>query len=129
MLSKPSSNFQTFRLAIYQRDKDTEKLFENGVQVDAYGNMLLVFDLVKLILYTIYFGQQNIADILFFVKYPNRIDGGKISAFLRNCLVNFLNLVNFIYFYNLSVKYNVNDILRENGFINSQALANDYVTA
>jgi len=91
--------------------------------------MLLVFDLVKLILYTIYFGQQNIADILFFVKYPNRIDGGKISAFLRNCLVNFLNLVNFIYFYNLSVKYNVNDILRENGFINSQALANDYVTA
>jgi hypothetical protein len=67
VLRIPHANYRTFRLNIYQRLDDTYKLEELGLLSEyPFGFTLFVFDIVKLVLYTVYFGQQNIKDLRFF---------------------------------------------------------------
>ena len=67
VLSQPSSNFQTFRLNTYQTPGNTKYLKEAGVETNNYGLTLLIFDSIKLSLYTIYYSKQQINDIRFFL--------------------------------------------------------------
>jgi len=68
ILSSTYSNYQTFKLNIYQTFKDTSKLAEAGEEYDTWGVTLFLFDSIKLALYTLYYGKQQYNDVRFFIK-------------------------------------------------------------
>ena len=123
------SNFQTFRLNIYETSGDTEILQEREIPFDSFGYTLFIFDIVKLILYTLYFGKQNVNDMVFMKNNPNKIGQGEIVALLWNMVVNYCNTLNFIYFVILSREYDVNQLMREQKYVDSQKMSGLYQTA
>lgn len=126
VFNRPTSNYQTFRLNIYQLSSDTATLVEQGVVVEAYGYFLFWFDLIKLILYSLYFGKQQINDVKFFLKRYYMAGLGEVFSVVWNATVTFMNLANFILFVNLSRNYNVNNMLRSTEFIDSYAIMSKY---
>jgi len=116
-------------LNIYETAGDTETLAEKGIEYDGMGYFLFVFDIVKLILYTLYFGKQNLNDILFLKNNPGNIGSGEIVALLWNMTVNYCNTLNFIYFIILSREYDVNQLLRDRKYVDSQQMSEMYQTA
>ena len=76
--------------------------------VEAYGNTLLVFDVVKLVLYTVYFGKQQLNDIV--NLYKNCLSATFADYFLMgwNAMVTYMNIVNFVFFMVLSRNWDVN---------------------
>ena len=104
-------------------------LSDKKIKYNDIGYTLFVFDVVKLVMYTIYFGKQNINDLLFFKNNINRVGGPEIVALLWNMTVMYCNCFNFIYFMILSREYDVNTILRENKYVDSQKMSGLYQTA
>lgn len=102
---------------------------EKGIPYDSWGYTLYIFDIVKLVLYTIYFGKQNLNDIIFIKNNPNKVGMGEIVALMWNMTVNWCNTVNFIYFMILSREYDVNSLLRDRKYVDSQQMSHYYQTA
>ena len=131
VLSTPTSNFQSFRLNIYQTYDDTASLKEQGIEVDDSKTTVFIFDAIKLALYSLYFGALNYIDLKVLIRL-NFIGAtpGQYFGIIWNGLINYFNLVNFIYFIMLSKNNGfVNDLLRENKFVDSAYLASIYGTA
>lgn len=101
---------------------DTKTLKDKNEKVTSTGIKLFYFDLVKLILYTLYFGKQNINNIRFFMKNFHKAEFSDFFAMIWNILVSVMNVGNFIFFMILSRKYDVNTILRDNEFVDSHSL-------
>jgi hypothetical protein len=129
VLNRPTSNYQTFRLNIYQTSGDTSTLQAEGQVIDAYGYTLLVFDIVKLVMYTVYFGKQQINDFANLYKNCYQATFGDYSLMFWNFLVSYFNIGNFILFIILSRNYDVNELLRQNKFVNSQEMSGYYQVA
>ena len=110
---------------MYQRPGDTSALEEQGVEVISIGSTYFYFDLVKLIMYTIYFGKQQVNDFVTLYKDCLHATSGDYFMLLWNGLVSYFNIGNFILFMALS-SVNVNTILRENNYVNSLDLSNNY---
>lgn len=128
VLSRPSANFQTFRLNIYQTFSDTSDL-ELKEDDEQWGLVLLIFDSVKLALYTLYFGKQQINDVQNFMKKKLLADFSDYFLIIWNSLVSFMNISNFVLFLILSRGYDVNEILRENKFLDSNSMSSFYQSA
>lgn len=60
---------------------------------------------------------------------PNKIGQGEIVALLWNMTVNYCNTINFLYFVILSREYDVNQLLREQKYVDSQKMSGLYQTA
>jgi hypothetical protein len=105
--------------------EDTAALEAEGEEVSSMGFFLLVFDCVKLALYSLYFGYQNIQDIKFLLQY-GIASGGDLFRLLWNLTVMVLNIGNFWLFMTLSSGDDVNDLLRRNELVDSQALSSSY---
>jgi len=129
VLNRPTSNFQTFRLNIYQLGSATSFFEENGVTVDAYGYTLFVFDVVKLVLYTVYFGKQQLNDIINLYKNCYKATFADYFMMGWNFTVSFMNIANFILFMILSTSYDVNNIVQANEHINSAEMSSYYQQA
>jgi hypothetical protein len=126
VLSRPSSNFQTFRLNTYQTPGNTKYLKEAGVETNNYGLTLLIFDAIKLSLYTIYYSKQQINDIRFFLANYHQASFGDVFQLVWNGLISFFNIYNFTLFMMLSMGQDVNFLLRENAYVDSYALMRMY---
>lgn len=63
MIVKPTADYQTYKLNIYQTIADTKALNDLGIEVESKGGQILIFDAVKLALYTIFFGQRLFRNI------------------------------------------------------------------
>lgn len=129
VLSKPTADFQTFRINIYQDYSDTSALTEAGEVVNSPGKTILIFDGVKLALYTIFFGQRLFESIKFFISSYIVATGSDFFNLVWNALVSFFNISNFILFVMLSKNYNANEILRKNEFVDSYQLQSLYKQA
>ena len=59
---------------VYQGWWNTAELKEKypDMEVNANGEFLLYFDTIKLILYSLYFGKQQLNDVLFFKRTPSK---------------------------------------------------------
>lgn len=90
--------------------------------MSANGIKLFYFDLTKLILYTLYFGKQQINDIRFFLKNFHKAEFSDFFSLIWNLLVSVMNIGNFIFFMVLSRNYDVNNTLRNNEFVDSHSL-------
>lgn len=90
---------------------------------------MLVFDIVKLVMYTVYFGKQQINDFANLYKNCYQATFGDYSLMFWNFLVSYFNIGNFILFIILSRNYDVNELLRENKFVNSQEMSGYYQVA
>ena len=97
---------------MYQTFEDTSALTEAGQVIESKGRNVLIFDAVKLALYTIFFGYRLYDNIKFFVSKYIVATGSDFFNLVWNALVTFFNISNFVYFLVLSMKYDVNDILR-----------------
>ena len=102
MLSKPTANFQTFRLNVYQTFADTSALTDAGEKIESKGRNVLIFDAVKLALYTIFFGQRLYDNIKFFINKCIVATASDFFNLFWNALVTFFNISNFVYFIQLS---------------------------
>ena len=67
--------------------------------------------------------------MLFIKNNPDKIGSGELVALMWNMTVNYCNTVNFIYFLILSREYDVNQILREEKYVDSQQMSGLYQTA
>jgi hypothetical protein len=126
VLSKPTANYQTFRLNTYQSYGDTSALSEAGEEVESKGTTILIFDAVKLALYTIFFGQRLFTSIKFFITSYIVATGSDFFNLIWNALVTFFNISNFVLFLMLSKNYDCNEILRKNEYVNSYDLQQLY---
>lgn len=97
--------------------------------VDSPGKTILIFDGVKLALYTIFFGQRLFESIKFFISSYIVATGSDFFNLVWNALVSFFNISNFILFVMLSKNYNANEILRKNEFVDSYQLQSLYKQA
>ena len=95
-------------------------------QVETFGVTLLILDAVKLALYSIYFGKQQINDFKFFFTHYHKAEFSNFFSVIWNALVSFLNITNFVIFLILSRNYSTNDLLQKNEFVNSFELQNYY---
>ena len=86
----------------------------------------MILDSVKLALYSIYFGKQQINDIKFFCYNYHKAKFSNFFSVIWNAMVSFLNIANFVIFVILSRNYSTNDILTKNEFVNSFELQNYY---
>ena len=90
---------------------------------------MLIFDTVKLILYTLFFGKRLYDNIKFFISKYIVATGSDFFNLIWNALVTFFNISNFVYFVQLSQNQDVNEILRRNEFLDSYQLYQQYRTA
>ena len=67
--------------------------------------------------------------MVFMKNNPNKIGQGEIVGLLWNMTVNYCNTINFLYFYILSREYDVNQLLREQKYVDSQKMSGLYQTA
>lgn len=102
VLSKPTADFQTFRLNVYQTFGDTSALAETGEKIDSKGRYVLIFDTVKLILYTLFFGKRLYDNIKFFISKYIVATSSDFFNLIWNALVTFFNISNFVFFIQLS---------------------------
>lgn len=129
-MSTPRANFNTYRLNTYQNPEQTRALTEKGIPFNKDQETIFYFDIVKLSLYTLYFGTGFLSD-LNHVRKLNLINGtpGQYFNMVWNVLVNFCNITNTVNFIQLSFFCGyVNDMLRNDVFIDSYKLANIYAT-
>jgi len=90
---------------------------------------MLFFDVGKLILYTLYFGKQQLNDFVGLYRNCYGAGFGDFFLIIWNFMVLFCNIGNFILFWTLSKDYDVNDILRNNVYINTARLSEYYSLA
>ena len=83
---------------------------------------IFYFDLTKLILYSLYFGKQQINDIKFFLNNFHKAEFSDFFSVVWNILVSVMNVGNFIFFMILSMQNDVNTFLRTNEFVDSHSL-------
>ena len=114
---------------MYQTFGDTSALSETGEQINSKGRYVLIFDTVKLILYTLFFGKRLYDNIKFFISKYIVATGSDFFNLIWNALVTFFNISNFVYFVQLSQNQDVNEILRRNEFLDSYQLYQQYRTA
>lgn len=91
--------------------------------------VLLIFDTVKLALYTLFFGYRQITDIKTFLKLGIHAEPSDFFQLIWNGMVTFLNITNYIYFVLLSFGFDVNEILRQNEFVDSFSMQDMYSQA
>lgn len=126
VLSRPTADFQTFRINIYQTASDTSALSDAGMTIESKGRTVLIFDGVKLALYSIFFGQRLYESIKFFISSYIVATGSDFFNLIWNTLVTFFNISNFVLFLMLSRNYDANEILRKNEFVDSYQLQSLY---
>ena len=106
---------------------DTAAITDAGETVGyTRGLTLLIFDSVKLALYSIYYAKQQLNDIAFFLKNYHRASFGDFFSVIWNLTISTLNITNFALFLLLSEGYDVNEILRGNAFLDSYTLMTYY---
>lgn len=129
MIVKPTADYQTYKLNIYQTIADTKALNDLGIEVESKGGQILIFDAVKLALYTIFFGQRLFRNIKLVVTQPAFVTGSDIFNLTWNALISFFNISNFVMIMILSKSYDVNELLRKNEYFDSHALMSMYSLA
>jgi hypothetical protein len=97
---------------------------EDGL--DTQANFNLYYDTVKLAIYTLYFGKQQYNDIKNFLKNYHKATFGDYFTLIWNATVSFLNITNYLLFCLLSFSYDVNKTLRDDVYVNSNALYQQY---
>ena len=107
---------------------DTAALGEAGIEHDTWGFTILVFDCVKLALYSLYYGKQQWNDLAYFVANvgTGRLTGADYFGIVWNAAISVLNITNFVFFILLSRSYDVNEMLRADAFVDSSALYGYY---
>ena len=106
---------------------DTAAITEAGHEVGyTRGLTLLIFDSVKLALYSIYYAKQQLNDVAFFLKNWHRASFGDFFSVLWNATISTLNITNFALFLLLSRAYDVNEMLRANAFVDSYTMMSYY---
>lgn len=108
---------------------DLSELNKAGIPYDNAGYVLFVFDVVKLVLYTLYFGKQLINDCVFLCKHFNLATGSNYFKLLWNMGVLFCNIGNFVLFMVLSRNYDVNTMLHNNKHVDSHTISSYYQLA
>ena len=84
---------------------DTAALDEAGMEHDTWGFTILVFDCVKLALYSLYYGKQQWNDLAYFVANvgTGRLTGADYFGIVWNAAISVLNITNFVFFIMLSM--------------------------
>lgn len=113
--------------------KHFEALEKPDAEMNGYVNY--VFDLVKLILYSVYYFWQQIIDFMtLFKNIRNTVvsdkgfnmTGGDLFLMVWNTMISVLNIGNFFFFVLLSSTYDVNTILNDYTYIDHANISSYY---
>lgn len=111
---------------------DVTELVNIGNQINYYPVTVFVLDCVKLAMFTIYFGIDNIFQVYQLLTSKQAITGSiqLLASIAGKFFVNVANIANFVFMMQLSYSYkNVNDLLRTEKFLNSYEMANLFTQA